>query len=601
MRIVTGRNTYRTIITLVSVTVLLWMPASGQISITSATYFQDFNGLANTDTSGTVPLGWAFNETGSYANAFYTAADGSSTKGDTYSFGSGLSTERALGCLRSTNLISTVGASFINATGNTINELTIEYTGEQWRLGKRGRVDRLDFQYSLNATSLTTGNWTDFDALDFTTPDTTGTVGKLDGNVDANKTNITATITGLSIPVGASFWIRWNDFDATGSDDGLGIDDFYLRAMSTCNVSISGFVPSSGPAGTIVSITGINFSGISAVYFSGILSPYFTVNSANSITASVPKGAISGLITVFGSCTAASSGVFNILNNSCTTGATDLFISEYIEGSSNNKAIEIANFTGNAINLSGYIVAGYFNGNSSPNTFITLPNVELPNNQVWVVVPSNATDGLKTYANQITGIGWFNGNDAVVLKKGAADIDIIGNIGCDPGVGWVSGGLQTNDGTLVRKNHVFNGITANPPPCTFPTLSTEWDEYLIDDYSHLGNHTVNYSATPPTIIPQPPVNLTVCEGATTILSINATGTPTFQWKWLNGNVWQNVADLAGSYSGATKELLTITGSLGLNGTQFYCEVYSTSQCFTTSNAVQLTVNPLPSPSPIYHN
>lgn len=599
MGIVAGRYTYRILLALMSVMVLLWVPVRGQISITSATYFQDFNTLVNTGFSTLMPEGWAFNETGSNANADYTAGNGSLTTGDTYGFGTTTSTDRAIGGLRSTALIPLFGASFTNNTGSTINEITIEYTGEQWRLGAAGRVDRLDFQYSLNATNLTIGAWIDVDALDFTAPIASGAVGALDGNIEANKSNITATITGLSIPAGASFWIRWNDYTATGSDDGLGIDDFYLSATSTCNVSISGFVPSAGPAGTIVSIAGANFTGVSAVYFDGILSPLFTVNSATSITATVPKSAISGPITIYKSCMAASMGSFNVLENSCTTGATDLFISEYIEGSSNNKAIEIANFTGNAINLSGYTVAGYFNGNSSPNTFITLPNVELPNNQVWVVVPSNATDALKTYANQITGIGWFNGDDAVVLKKGTADIDIIGNIGCDPGVGWVSGGLQTNDGTLVRKTNVFNGITSNPPPCTFPTLGTEWEQYLIDDYTHLGNHTVTYSATPPTITKQPS-SATVCVGATTSISIMATGAVLYQWKWLNGGVWQNVIDMAGTYSGATTPSLSITGSMGLNGIQYYCEAYSTTHCLTASNSVQLTVNPLPTISTIYH-
>jgi len=600
MGIVTGRYTYRILLALMSVMVLLWVPVSGQISITSATYFQDFNTLVNTGFSTVLPEGWAFNETGLNANINYTAGNGSLTTGDTYSFGTTTSTDRALGGLRSTYLIPTIGASFINNTGNTINEITIEYSGEQWRLGAAGRVDRLDFQYSLNATNLTIGAWIDVDALDFTAPVTSGSVGALDGNIEANKSNITATITGLSIPVGASFWIRWNDYTATGSDDGLGIDDFYLRATSTCNVSISGFVPSSGPVGTSVLITGDNFTGVSAVYFHGISSQLFTVNSANSITAIVPEGATSGLITLLNSCSSASFGTFTVYNTSCTTGATDLFISEYIEGSSNNKAIEIANFTGNTINLSGYTVAGYFNGNSLPNTFITLPNVELQNNQVWVVVPSNATNALKAYANQITGIGWFNGDDAVVLKKGGVNIDIFGNIVCDPGIAWTSGGLQTNDVTLIRKANVFNGITTNPAPCTFPTLSTEWDQYPIDDYAHLGNHTVTYSATPPTITNQP-ANAVVCMGASTSISIIATGAVSYQWKWLNGSTWQNVNDIAGSYSGATTSSLTITGSMGLNGTQYYCEAHSTTQCLSTSNSVQLTVNPLPTTSPIYHH
>lgn len=600
MRIVTERNIYRTVFALMSATVLLCASAKGQISITSTIYYQNFDYLINSATSDVLPDGWAFLESDSNANTNYTAGNGSSTTGDTYSFGTDGATNRAFGTLRSTNLIPIIGASFTNSTGNTINEISIEYTGEQWRLGATGRIDKLDFQFSLNATDLIDGIWTDFEALDFTAPITTGVARALDGDIDANKTIISATITGLSIPSGVTFWIRWNDYDATGSDDGLGIDDFYLRATSTCNISISGYSPSSGPAGTIVSITGTNFSGISAVYFDGILSPFFTINSTTSITAIVPEGPTSGPITVYKSCTGASTGSFIVLRNSCTTGATDLFISEYIEGSASNKAIEIANFTGIPINLSGYTVAGYFNGNSSPNTFISLPNIELPNNQVWVVVPFNATAALLAYANQITGIGWFNGNDAVVLKKGSANIDIFGNIGCDPGSGWTSGGLQTNDVTLIRKSSVFNGITTNPPTCTFSTLSSEWDQYLIDDYSNLGNHSVTYSATPPTITCQPK-NTPVCVGASASISIIATGAVSYQWKWLNGNIWQNVIDHASSYSGSTTSSLTITGTMELNGIQYYCEAYSTTHCLTASKAVQLTVNSPPSPSFIYHN
>ena len=103
----------------------------------------------------------------------------------------------------------------------------ISYTGEEWRLGTSGRADRLDFQISTDATSLTTGTWTDVDTLDFNSPITT-TVGALDGNAAANRTMIMGTVPGLMMPNGATFWIRWNDLNATGADDGLWVDDFCL-------------------------------------------------------------------------------------------------------------------------------------------------------------------------------------------------------------------------------------------------------------------------------------------------------------------------------------------------------------------------------------
>jgi uncharacterized protein len=197
------------------------------ISLTETPYTENFDTLASSGTSSTLPNGWVLAESGTNANTIYTAGTGSSNAGDTYSFGTSGSPERALGGLQSGSLVPTLGASFTNDTGSTITALNIAYTGEQWRLGTLNRADRIDFQYSLDASSLTTGAWIDVDALDFTSPTTTGTVGLLDGNA-ANRTAISTAITGLSIPPGATVWIRWNSFDATGADDGLAIDNFSL-------------------------------------------------------------------------------------------------------------------------------------------------------------------------------------------------------------------------------------------------------------------------------------------------------------------------------------------------------------------------------------
>lgn len=203
--------------------------ALGQVSLTSGVYSQNFNTLATSGTSSTLPTGWLLSESGTNANATYSAGTGSSNAGDTWSFGAASNTERAFGGVLSGSLIPTIGAAFVNNTGAAIASLTITYTGEQWRLGASARgTDRLDFQYSINATSLTTGTWSDVDQLDFSSPVTTGTVGALDGNSAANRTNITFTITGLSIPNGATFFIRWNDFNVANADDGLAIDDFSL-------------------------------------------------------------------------------------------------------------------------------------------------------------------------------------------------------------------------------------------------------------------------------------------------------------------------------------------------------------------------------------
>jgi uncharacterized protein len=204
--------------------------ARAQVSLTGVgvPVAENFNTLSNTTASTAVPAGWAYNETGSGANATYGVSSGTLTAGDTYSLGATGATDRAYGEQQTGTVIPTIGASFVNNTGTSLNALQVAYTGEQWRLGATGRNDRIDFQYSLDATSLTTGTWVDVDALDFVAPVSTAPTGALDGNVAANRTAISAIVGPISLPAGATVWIRWIDFNAAGADDALGVDDFSL-------------------------------------------------------------------------------------------------------------------------------------------------------------------------------------------------------------------------------------------------------------------------------------------------------------------------------------------------------------------------------------
>ena len=180
--------------------------------------------------------------TSPYKNTAYRANDGSSNIGDTYSYGGAGSAERAFGSLRSNALIPRFGAHFTNNTGHPIHALQVSYVGEQWRLGATGReADRLDFQLSTNATDLGGGSWTDYDLLDFSSPVTSGTVGALNGNAAANRAVLSHTITGLDIPNGGSFWIRWVDADVPDAHDGLAVDDFSLTPYTAPTaISLSG-------------------------------------------------------------------------------------------------------------------------------------------------------------------------------------------------------------------------------------------------------------------------------------------------------------------------------------------------------------------------
>ena len=141
---------------------------------------------------------------------------------------------------------------------------------------------------------------------------------------------------------------------------------------------------------------------------------------------------------------------------------TDVFFSEYIEGSSNNKALEIYNGTGATVNLAagGYTVQMFFNGSASAGLTIALNGTALATGDVYVLAQATASPTILAQADQTNGAGWFNGNDAVVLRKGGPSgpiVDVIGQIGFDPGAQWGSGLESTQDNTLRRKGYDRGG------------------------------------------------------------------------------------------------------------------------------------------------
>ena len=208
---------------------------------------QDFNSLAAAGSSASLPDGWYLYEIDTNANTEYAADDGTLNSGNTYSYGASGNAERAFGTLLSGSLESTIGAQLRNDTALALSEIAVSYTGEQWRLGALGRVDRLDAQYSLDATGLDNGTWTDIDTLDLVAPVQAGTLGALDGNAAANRVAVSASITGLNLAPAATLWVRWVDFNPSGIDDGLAIDDISFAVAGDPPVDnppeVSGTVP----------------------------------------------------------------------------------------------------------------------------------------------------------------------------------------------------------------------------------------------------------------------------------------------------------------------------------------------------------------------
>lgn len=227
---------------------------------------------------------------------------------------------------------------------------------------------------------------------------------------------------------------------------------------------------------------------------------------------------------------------------------SDLFISEYVEGWSNNKALEIYNPTNAAIDLSEYIVVRYNNGSTSStsantasiavqldgmieaySTYVAVIDKRDPLGEgqeapVWDSLQVRA-DGFYCPVYDQSYAFYFNGNDAVVLAKGtvsniegAIAVDIFGKIGEDPGEGWSSGfpytgngDLVTIDHSMIRKPTIKQGVT-NPTISFFDPLS-EWDSIppvvemlngqgnlqLYGNWFSLGTHECDCYLSVPTV------------------------------------------------------------------------------------------------------
>jgi len=230
-----------------------------------------------------------------------------------------------------------------------------------------------------------------------------------------------------------------------------------------------------------------------------------------------------------------------ILNSVSFAQCNELFISEYVEGTFFNKALELYNPTGNPIDLSTYRLIRWDNGSTdadiSGDGILQLTGTINPYD-VFVVVVNTTLQGTETPPDSalaakadafygtscIPGTGvirtlCFNGDDAISLQKqnGASwiNVDIFGSIGerpsnsqgtFSPTAGWTDiapyssmpsgydGSVPyffrywTLDQTMKRKSNVVAGVTANPEPETF-NPAVEWDTLAENFFDSLGAHT----------------------------------------------------------------------------------------------------------------
>jgi hypothetical protein len=164
---------------------------------------------------------------------------------------------------------------------------------------------------------------------------------------------------------------------------------------------------------------------------------------------------------------------------------SDIFFSEYIEGSGNNKAIEIYNPTGVDIDLSDYRIHLNSNGAATPSSTHS-PTGTLIAGDVFIIRNGSAALAeIIAEADVTAGVANFNGDDALWIEKISTGdtLDIIGVIGEDPGSFWTAGAGTTQNHTLVRN------FAVNEGQLDWAIGATEWTDFDTDMVDSLGAHS----------------------------------------------------------------------------------------------------------------
>jgi hypothetical protein len=251
--------------------------ALAQVSFTStAAYTQSF-----TENTGGVSASTAINTAGNYtwtdnssitgwyavtngvsaAEYHATNTNGNNGNPNALKLARASGTSGALGTLRNSSNtgLTTFGVQLANNTGSAISSFSVSYLGQQWQ-DNTGGIDSLTFQYSTDATSLTTGSWTTVSALSFSSVVNTNTGTNFvslapTGSSIAPGSSISSTITGLNVSNGSNIWFRWVDEDISGVDDALTIDD----------LSITPILSSVPEPSTYATLAGLAILGVAAL------------------------------------------------------------------------------------------------------------------------------------------------------------------------------------------------------------------------------------------------------------------------------------------------------------------------------------------------
>ncbi len=223
--------------------------AAGPISLAAGDYFQDFDTLT-TDTAvgtwvdddetaaaeGYSLVGWHHAASNAEPPYSFRASNGGTNTSRLYSHGSSDDPDRALGSVNNISAVGVIwhGARFVNDTGQTIQQFTVTYDGEQWRDNGSNSPDDLLLQYQIfdaGTGSISADGYLTLEEATFVSLSNNANPGGIDGNDPAHRTaGLTAT-RDIELLPGQELWVRFEDNLHVGDDHGLAVDNFRLSTV----------------------------------------------------------------------------------------------------------------------------------------------------------------------------------------------------------------------------------------------------------------------------------------------------------------------------------------------------------------------------------
>lgn len=261
-----------------------------------------------------------------------------------------------------------------------------------------------------------------------------------------------------------------------------------------------------------------------------------------------------------------------------------LMFSQYVDGSSNRKGLEIYNPDGTTVNLADYEIQQFNNGGTAKTATFRLQG-SLTSKQKFLVGRSELQTELGSKVNQIAALS-FNGDDAVVLVYKGTPVDRFGRIGERPETGW--GTAVSSLGNSFKRIETENPALSIDATAAFD-LDRSWSAWTNrNDFSNLSGS-----------ITQPPVETVSCSSSDTPIadlstaaqnqSYTVRGVITADYRYANGfsGFYVQTPDTKARANVSNAIFVYVPNSSAVKGGQVGDEVILRGRLTTYQNQLQL--------------